>query len=168
MPFWTHFDSILASFWAHVGSILRFWGVLGGGAENVTIFPSFWRHFGLPLGSIFYQKSIMFSIKNASLFVSIFNRFLGSLWLHVGVHFASKNIPETKKAILWKWASRLHESLIFGAWGPQNPSEMPPKINQKMYAFVHWKNDCKSERRRLPRGTKDSPKGVQKKLLKKH
>ena len=42
--------------------------------------------------------------------------------------------------IFWKWAFRLHESFIFEGRGRQNPSKMPPEIDQKNDAFFRWKN----------------------------
>ena len=49
-------------------------------------------------------------------------------------------MPELKKAICWKWASRLHEVLIFTDLGPQNPSKKSWKIHRKLNWFFDGKN----------------------------
>ena len=44
-------------------------------------------------------------------------------WEPFFIIFASKNMSESEKAILWKWASRVHEVLIFKDFGPQDLSK---------------------------------------------
>ena len=134
------------------------WGVLGRRLEKTTKYLDLGVPLGSPRAPFFIKNRYIFQWKNASLFSTIFNGFLAPFWTPVGSNFALKNVLGPKTVILSKWASRLHESSIFESWGPQNPSKMPPKINQKIYAFFHWKNECRSEPKRLPRGTKNSPK----------
>ena len=59
------------------------------------------------------QKSIKISIKFYIKFWKWF--FIDFEWIltYFSIFFSSKWLSKSKKAILWKWASRLHETLIF-------------------------------------------------------
>ena len=60
---------------------------------------------------------------------------LASFWKPLFIVFPSKIVPESENAILWKWASRVHEVLIFKDLGPQNPSKNRWKIDRKINHF---------------------------------
>ena len=114
--------------------------------------------FGDPLGSLrapfFTKNRFVFRSKNASLFWSIFHALWASFSLHLGVHFASKNLPGRKKAILSKWAARLSECSIFEGRDPQNPSKKHPRMHPKNDHFLRGKTDEKN----FKKGSQNDPK----------
>ena len=161
-----HFDSILAPFGLHFGFILAQFGVFGRVLARRREKTPKCLNFEVPLGSLwapFFTKSLsFFRSKNASLFSSILNGLLTRFWEPFGVQFASKNVPGTKKVILSKWASRLHESSIFEGRDPQNPSQRHPKIHQKNDHFLRWKNDEKWTPKGSQNDSQITPKSVPK------
>ena len=65
-----------------------------------------------------------------------------------------------KKAILSKWASRVHESSIFEGRDPQNPSKKRPKKALKKQAFLRRKKDGKLMKKESQNDPKIAPKNV--------
>ena len=103
------FNDFSLRFWS------RFWSLPGGSLDS--FWAPFWLHFLLKIPTHFW---IVF----LSVFWLIFKQFY--------IIFCSKIVPESKKTILRKWASRLHEVLIFKDLGSQNPSKNRWKITRKI------------------------------------
>ena len=59
----------------------------------------------------------------------------GSFWDPFFIIFASKNMSESEKAILWKWASRVNEVLIFKASAPKIYPKIDENNDRKMKHF---------------------------------
>ena len=124
-PLWVHFASIFGAFWLHFGYFL----MLGEGIPfiaplfrfRVRFLAPFWVHFGGQNRDFFNEKSYRF-------FNRLFNAFVLSFWELFCTQLAWKIASETKKSILWKWASRAGDSSIFKVRGAQNPCKRPPKI----------------------------------------
>ena len=129
-PFWLPFGSILASFCLYFESLLAPWG----GPWRVFVFRSFswppWGPFRLPFGLILTPILLPFSTEKVSVFSIDFQRHFVTILAPLLAQFSSKIDSDVKKAILWKWASRVHEVLIFKDLGPQNPSNNRWKINR--------------------------------------
>ena len=88
-----------------------------------THFLDFGLYFGSILVQSWLQKPILFEAKIALICSLSFEASLAVFWEPDFTIVASTIVPESEKAILWKWASRLHEVLIFKDLGPQNPSK---------------------------------------------
>ena len=83
-----------------------------------------WTHFGSHFWSILgFKFRLIFGL----FFWAFFDWFFKLFY----IIFCSKIVPESKKTILRKWASRVHEVLIFKDLGAQNPSQNDWKINRK-------------------------------------
>ena len=131
--FRVHCYSMLAPFCVHFNVILGPFGVFGGSRGGGAKTSKLCLDFGVPLGSpwtpFLIKTRYFFQLKNAALFLSILDGLLAPFWEPLVLHFASKNVPGTKKVIFSKWASRVHESSIFEGRDPQNPSKKHPKMH---------------------------------------
>ena len=144
LPFWLNFGSILTPCWPHFASLLASFGLLLRVLARVPEILTNFVDFVVPRGSLWapfwLQFRYLFRLKNSSIFQSFFRGPLAPFWLQFLLHFPSKIGSRAKIVIFWKWAFRLHESSIFEGRGRQNPSKMPPEIDQKNDAFFRWKN----------------------------
>ena len=142
--FWLHFGFIFESFWVHLGAKWRwrpsFGGSRSGGATTSWKIVDFGVVLGSPWASFFVKNQYFFGSKNAYFFWCVFWSFWGPFWEAFGVHFASKNLPGEKNAILWKWAFRIHESLILEGQASRKPSKRLRKSIPKWSRFFHRKN----------------------------
>ena len=89
---------------------------------------NFGEYFRLKMMPKWVQKPLKIPFKSWWCFLLIF---------YACLHHCSKIVPESKKTILRKWASRLHEVLIFKDLGSQNPSKKSIKNHSKI-KLVFW------------------------------
>ena len=80
------------------------------------------------------------------LFDWFFKPILVPFWEPFFIIFASQNRSESEKAILWKWASRVHEVLIFKDFGPQDLSKNRWKKRSKNGTLFWAAFGCFGER----------------------
>ena len=108
IPFWPHFDSILASFWSQFWSTFTSLGGSGGGGAKR-------RRNSLTLGSLWAPRGLHFSSK-INLFFNqkmhyFFDRFLMLFWLHFG--FILGSILHQKTSLGWKRRFCQNERLVY-------------------------------------------------------
>ena len=139
-PFGSRVGPFCLHFWCILGPFLVFFSARRGYPFYCPFISISGAVFGSILGPFWRPNSWFFQWKIVSFFQSIFNAFLLSFWELFCTQIASKIASETKKSILWKWASRAGESSIFKSGGPKILAKDLPKSIKKTMHF--WSEKC--------------------------